>query len=142
MFLSLAKIKYDLIMDRPNEWQAIYKFKNYTVIEVEMDPRRSCWSASAGSSASVEGHLDKAEIKARRGNAEELENATLSYRVYHVMKNCYLGVTCIEKTSWSEKWAMKFKLKSPTGDQVFFLDIIIVPLKTSLWQQVKGAVEY
>lgn len=84
MFLSLAKVKYDLIMDRPNEWQAIYKFKNYAVIEVEMDPRRSCWLASA------EGHLYKGEIKDRRENAEELENTTLSYRVYHIMRNCYL----------------------------------------------------
>lgn len=34
---------------------------------------------------------------------------------------------------------MNFKLRSPTGDQVFFLDFIIVPLKTSLWQQARGA---
>lgn len=88
MFLCLAKVKYDLIMDRPNEWQATYKFKNYTVIEVEMDPRRSCWLASAESSASVEGHLYKGERKERGGNAEELGNTTLSYNVYHVMRNC------------------------------------------------------
>lgn len=63
MFLDLAKVKYDLIMDRPNEWQAIYKFKDYTVIEVEMVPRRWHWLASAESSTSVEGHLYKGEIK-------------------------------------------------------------------------------
>lgn len=55
MFLCLAKVKYDLIMDRPNEWQATYKFKNYTVIEVEMDPRRSCWLASAESQPLLKG---------------------------------------------------------------------------------------
>lgn len=110
MFLSLAKVKYDLIMDRPNEWQAICKVKNYTVIEVEI----------AESSASVEGHLYKGEIKGRRVNAEELENTSLSYSVCHVMRNCFLGSTCIEKSYWSETWAMNFKLRSPTWDQVFF----------------------
>lgn len=96
MFLGWAKVKYDLIMDRPNEWQAICKFKNYTVIEVEMDPRRSRWSAE--SSTSAEGHLYKGERKERRENAEELGNTTLSYNVYHVMRNCYLRLTCIEKS--------------------------------------------
>lgn len=53
---------------------------------------------SAESSASVEGHLYKGEIKGRRGNAEELENTSLSYSVCHVMRNCFLGSTCIEKS--------------------------------------------
>lgn len=139
MFLGLAKVKYDLIMDRPNEWQAIYKFKNYTVIEVEMDPKRSCWSASAESSTSVEGHLYKGEIKGRRGNAEELENTSLSYSVYDVMRNCCLGSTCIGKSYWSETWAMNFKLRSPTWDHVFSLDIQkLFPLKHHFGSRQKG----
>lgn len=46
--------------------------------------------------ASAEGHLYKGEIKDGRENAEELENTTLSYRVYHIMRNCYLRLIVLK----------------------------------------------